>query len=130
MTLISSKLVSGDSLPEFVVKGEPGSWDEEAVKKVADRLGCELQLEPEIRRAAYERVYRNETSAFKYLASRRNDIAHGVITFEDGVRDLTLDELLALSKRVIPYLKAVVTCFSVYLHRKDYLSEVEIVDAE
>ncbi|WP_159661764.1 MAE_28990/MAE_18760 family HEPN-like nuclease [Alcanivorax xiamenensis] len=130
LTDVGVILVSGESLPEFVVKGEPGSWDDEAIKKVANRLGCGLELPPKIRRAAYERAYRNDTSAFKYLASRRNDIAHGVITFEDGVRDLTLEELHRLSERIFPYLEAVVKCFSSYLHRGDYLSEAEAVDAE
>jgi hypothetical protein len=118
---VSSTLASGNSPSAFTIKGEPGSWDDKSIKKVADRLGCELILAPEIKRAALEPAYRNETTAMKYLASRRNAIAHGATTFEDGANDLTLDELEGLSQRVLPFLQAVSQSYQTYLEAKLYL---------
>ena len=67
---IGRTLVSGDSPPPFVVKGEPGSWNDDSIKKVAERLGCALVLSPKVSKDAYERtVYRDETTALTYLAS-------------------------------------------------------------
>lgn len=123
---ISGTLASGESPSEFVVKGEPGSWDDKAIKKVADRLGCAINLSAEVRRAAYEPVYRNETTAMKYLASRRNAIAHGATTFEDGANDLTLDDLEQLSQRVLPFLQAVSESYQSYLESKLYLTPDEV----
>lgn len=126
LALVSGTLASGNSPTAFVVKGEPGSWDDEAIKKVSDRLGCALVLSPEIARAAYERVYRNETTALKYLAGRRNSIAHGGSTFEDGANDITLDELAALAHRVLPFLRAVAESYRAFLADKRFLTVEEV----
>lgn len=126
LTRVSGVLVSGEAPDAFVVKGEPGSWDDEAIKKVAERLGCALVLSDEIKRAAYERVYRDETTALKYLSRRRNDIAHGQTTFEEGAHDLTLDELSKLAGRVLPFLKAVTESYDVFLSNKSYLAAEEV----
>lgn len=127
LTKVSGTLVSGEPPDAFVVKGEPGSWDDEAIKKVAERLGCTLVLPAEVKRAAYERVYRNETTALRYLARRRNDIAHGETTFEEGAHDLTLDELSKLADRVLPFLKAVTESYEAFLSNKGYLAAEEAV---
>lgn len=125
LTRVSGALVSGESPDAFIVKGEPGSWNEEAIKRVAERLGCTLVLSREIRRAAFERVYRNETTALTYLSRRRNDIAHGETTFEEGAHDLTLDELSQLAGRVLPFLKAVTESYDAFLSNKNYLAAEE-----
>lgn len=123
---IGSVLASGDSPDAFTVKGEPGSWDDAAIKKVAARLGCPLVLPNAIRRAAFEKAYRNETTAMKYLASRRNAIAHGATTFEEGAHDHTLDEIEELANRVLPFLKAVAESYEEFLNTKGYLIPEEV----
>lgn len=121
---VSSVLASGDSPDAFRIKGEPGSWDDEAIKKVAERLGCQLVLSPAIKRAAYEPSYRNEMTAMRYLASRRNAIAHGATTFEEGAHDHTLDEIAELAGKILLYLNAVTESYQAYLDRKVYLDPV------
>jgi hypothetical protein len=123
LTQVSSALVAGNSPASFTVKGEPGSWDDKAIRKVAERLGCHLVLTPEVRRAAYEKTSRNETTALEFLAQRRNAIAHGHSTFEDGASGLTLEEIEELSERVLPYLKAVSESYKIFLESKNYLIE-------
>ena len=118
---ISNVLASGNPPAAFVVKGEPGSWDDAAIKKVAKRLDCPLTLSRAIRRAAFEPAYLNEMTAMKYLASRRNAIAHGATTFEDGARDHTLAEIAELAGRVFPFLKAVAESYELFLDTKGFL---------
>lgn len=122
---ISGILASGVAPSAFKIKGEPGSWDDEAIKKVAERLGCRLILTPAIRRAAFEKAYRNEMTAMKYLASRRNAIAHGATTFEEGAHDHTLDEIALLAERVLPFLDAVTHSYDAFLKSKAYLTPGE-----
>ncbi|WP_434617405.1 MAE_28990/MAE_18760 family HEPN-like nuclease [Azospirillum sp. B2RO_4] len=122
---VSRVLVSGNAPEEFIVKGEPGSWNDEAIKKVANRLGCQLRFSPEISRAAFERKYRDETTAMQFLADRRNAIAHGSTTFEEGARSMTLDNLEELAGRVLPFLKAVTECYKAYLDTEAYLQTEE-----
>lgn len=125
LTDISSVLVSGEAPAAFVVKGEPGSWSDRTIKSVARRLRCELNMPDDVSRAAYERKYRNEDTAMQYLAHRRNAIAHGETTFEDGARELTLDELAELADRVLPFLKAVTESYEAFLTTKSYLTASE-----
>lgn len=127
LTEVSGALASGDSPAAFKVKGEPGSWDDKAIKKIAERLGCTITLTDEIKRRAYEKVYRNDTTALTHLAIRRNAIAHGTSTFEDGANDLTLDELERLADRVLPYLRAVSESYQAFLVEKVYLHEMGAV---
>jgi hypothetical protein len=122
---ISGVLASGSAPEPFMVKGEPGSWDDAAIKKVAQRLGCPLVLATAIKRRAFERAYLNEMTAMKYLASRRNAIAHGATTFEEGARDHTLDEIAALADRILPFLKAVAESYQEFLESKSYLVSQE-----
>ena len=123
---VSSTLASGNSPNAFVVKGEPGSWSDKSIRKVAKRLGCNLNLPTRIRRAAYQKAYRNETTALEYLAKRRNAIAHGKSTFEDGANDLTLEEIEKLAKRVLPFLRAVSESYRSFLQDKAYLKKEEV----
>lgn len=122
---IGGVLASGHSPEAFMIKGEPGSWDDAGIKKVAKRLGCRLVLSGAIRRAISEPVYRDEMTAMKYLASRRNAIAHGATTFEEGARDHTLDEIAELAGRVLPFLKAVAVSYEAFLDAKIYLVRQE-----
>lgn len=122
---ISAALASGESPPAFKIKGEPGSWNDEAIKKVADRLGCTLVLTEDVRREAYERVYRDETTAMGHLAKRRNAIAHGSSTFEDGANDLTLEDLARLGERILPYLREVAESYRAFLDNKTFLAPEE-----
>lgn len=119
---ISEALASGEAPPTFNIKGEPGSWSDKAIKAVAERLGCQLVLSDDIARAAYERVYRDEMTAMGYLASRRNAIAHGEATFEEGAGEHTLDEIEKLAERIVPYLKAVTESYEAYLNAKVFLT--------
>ena len=125
LTKLSSKLVSGQNTDLFEVKGVPGSWDDKAIKKIAERLGCNLVISENIKRAACEKVFRNETSALKYLALRRNDLAHGKTTFEDGAYDLTLNDVEGLANRVLPYLKEVTESYENFLKNKSFLKNQE-----
>lgn len=123
---IGGVLASGNSPDAFNVKGEPGSWDDASIKKVAVRLGCSLVISPAVKRAAFEKAYLNEKTAMNYLASRRNAIAHGETTFEDGARDHTLDEIEKLARRILPFLKAVAESYETFLDTKCYLTPKKV----
>lgn len=119
---VSGALASGESPAEFNIKGEPGSWNDAAIKAVADRLGCQIVLSDDVARAAYEKVYRDEKTAMRYLADRRNAIAHGEATFEDGAGEHTLDDIEILASRILPYLKGVAESYVAYLESKRFLA--------
>lgn len=125
ITSLSSQLVSGDKADTFNIKSATGSWDDTDIKKIAKRLGCELVISDLIKRSAYERKYRDNKNALQYLSLRRNAIAHGSATFEEGASDLTLLEVHELSTRVLPFLEEVTKSYELYLNNKDYLKNEE-----
>lgn len=118
---VSGNLASGSNLAPFTVKGAPGSWEDKKIAKVAQRLNCQLNINANVKRAACEPIYRNDKSAFEYLAGKRNAIAHGATTFEEGASELTLEEIKLLGDRVLPYLEATLRCFESYLTAKSYI---------
>lgn len=124
----SSTLASGAIVGSFEIKGEPGSWDDEAIKKVAKRLGCSLKLPRAVQRAAYERKYLNQATALKYVASRRNALAHGESTFEDGAKDLTLDDLAEIADRILPFLREVCVAYQMFIDSEEFLKVEEAAD--
>ncbi|USU08917.1 MAE_28990/MAE_18760 family HEPN-like nuclease [Sphingomonadaceae bacterium OTU29MARTA1] len=123
LAVISGTLASGGYPDAFKIKGEPGSWNDDGIRKVADRLGCSIVLDDAIKQAALEPVYRNNMTAMKYLSSRRNAIAHGATTFEEGAHDHTLDEIAHLAGRILPYLRAVTVSYETFLATKGYLEQ-------
>ena len=115
-----------DNITPCFFKGESGSWDDSSIKKIAERLGCELVVPMDIKRKAYEKIYRDEKSVFQYLARRRNDLAHGNTTFEESASDLALNDIQELANRILPYLKEVTSSYEIFLNNKCFLkSEVE-----
>ena len=118
-----STMASGSRIEAFEVKGASGNWNDDAINEVAKRLGCRLTLSAKVRKATYARDYKDESTALAYLARRRNAIAHGESTFENGSDDLTLDELECLANRVLPFLRAVSESYEVFLENRLYLKE-------
>jgi hypothetical protein len=124
-TKISGMLAAGGNVPAFSVKGEPGSWTDKGIEKIAQRLGCKLVLSAAIKKDALSKTYKDQTNAFEFLANRRNAIAHGNVTFEEGANQMSLDELQKLADRIIPFLLAVVESYQTYVETKAYLTSTE-----
>ena len=97
-----------------------GNWDDKKIDKISDRLGCKIIVSDEVRRAA-RAPYFNEKSRMFYVKKKRNDLAHGKITFEEGGREKTLREIKDLSSVTLSYLQAVVASFGNYIENSCFL---------
>lgn len=51
----------------------------------------------------------------------RNDLAHGIKSFEEVGRDKTIDELLEIKEEVVEYLGQILENIQDYLDKKEYL---------
>lgn len=123
MKEFSVKMLARETTNPFTIKTPTGTWDDIAIKKSAKNLGCTLVISDVVRRNAYEKTYQNQKTALQYLANRRNALAHGSTTFENGSPSLTLQEIKKLSERVLPYLKEVTQSYEAYLNNKDFLKK-------
>lgn len=59
------------------------------------------------------------------VKSKRNDLAHGTLTFEDVGRDYPSAELMALTRRSIWFMSEILSNISNYLNNKDYIEAIE-----
>lgn len=55
------------------------------------------------------------------VKTNRNDLAHGIKSFEEVGRDKTIEELLEIKEEVIEYLRQILKNIKVYLDNKEYL---------
>ncbi|MHA6689545.1 MAE_28990/MAE_18760 family HEPN-like nuclease [Devosia sp. A449] len=97
-----------------------GNWDDEKIAAVAERLGCRLQVAVDVRKAARSPFF-NDKSRMYYVMKRRNDLAHGNMTFEDGGREKTLGEINEIADATLNYIDAVVLSFERYVTQKEFL---------
>jgi len=121
LTELSAQLISGDKAKNFNIKSVAGSWDDRSIKKIAARLGCQLCFTDQVKKGINEMIYRDDKNALQYLSARRNAIAHGTSTFEEGAIDMTLLEVHDLSNRVLPFLAEVTNSYKLYLDGKGYI---------
>lgn len=62
------------------------------------------------------------------IKKNRNDLAHGIRTFEEVGRDYTLGDLLLLSRRSMRYMDSILGNIVMYLDQENYLEKVAASD--
>ncbi len=55
------------------------------------------------------------------VKSKRNDLAHGIKSFEEVGRDKTIEELLKIKEEVVEYLRQILENIRDYLDNEEYL---------
>ena len=63
---------------------------------------------------------KNGTTLVK-VKTKRNELAHGKISFSDCGRDISIDELNQIQKDVIAYLEKILNNIEDYIENKSYL---------
>lgn len=89
-----------------------GNLDARKIKEIAEKYGFSYQTNP--------RKTNNGSDLLK-IKTNRNDLAHGVKSFEKVGQDYTADDLLKMQKRVIHYLKAILQNIENYISNQEYL---------
>lgn len=103
------------------LKKPSGTWTDKHIATFAQRLGVHFQLSQEMwRRIAPMPEYR-DMSPMEFVADRRNAIAHGRRSFENGANDLVLRQLRELADTTIDYLDAAGDAFQEYIDGQHYV---------
>lgn len=121
MERFSSKLLSNEPMGPQALRKPPGTWNDENIGLFAGRLGVELRIQPDLHRKMAEDDQLGEMRPLKFLAERRNDLAHGHRTFEDGCKDLLLSQIRQLADTVIEFMDLVATSFQDYIDQKKFV---------
>ena len=118
---LCNHLVAALPVAEFEIeKGGGGNWDDNAIRKVAARIGFELRVSRGVEREIKRKV-RNDLGSLALIVELRNALAHGRLSFVDCGQDDSAAELRALADRVAAYLREVIAAFDSYLQEHRYI---------
>ena len=119
---IVDEAITGAVNIAFRVRYE-GNWSDSEITRVSKRLGCSLQVSPDVVRRACDERFQDELSPMKYIRYKRNSLAHGNETFREGARQLGSSDLQRLLRTVVDYMESVSASFTSYLEGKSFLQE-------
>ncbi|KJZ30134.1 hypothetical protein TW83_16270 [Paracoccus sp. S4493] len=102
-------------------KGGGGNWDDDAIQSVAERLGLRLRVSRESY-TGIKRKFRDDLGALALIKKRRNQLAHGSLSFAECGEGLTVTELRDLVNRTVAYLQEVIAEFQNYIEAQHYLA--------
>lgn len=104
------------------IRRRGGNWSHVEIESLAASVACQLDVSPEVRRAACEEVFENDLPPLKYIRDKRNRLAHGVDSFVDGAKHIPADRLDKLRRPVIDYMNEIAAAFTTYLDNESFLA--------
>lgn len=117
----SNSLLTETTLGPQKLKKPPGTWDDKVIAKFIERANISCPIPSEMwQRIAATPEYGDNTP-LQFLANRRNAIAHGRRSFEDGASDLQLSNIRKLADTTLDYLSHVIDAFQEHLEHDKYL---------
>lgn len=116
------KLLQVDPIDSLNFKKPSGTWSDKVIVSFSKRLNVNFPLNKEIAAVVKKEERYGGRTPLEFLADRRNDIAHGVRTFEHGAQDLTLSDISELYGSSILYMEHAIAAFELFIKDKKYLS--------
>jgi autotransporter translocation and assembly factor TamB len=89
-----------------------GNVDARLIKETAEKYGFSYQTD-------FAKTKNGQNLVV--IKRNRNDLAHGIKSFEDVGRDQTIEELLEIKDEVIEYLRQILENIKTYLDNQEYL---------
>lgn len=109
------KLLAHDPIEELRFKKPSGSWDDQVIFTFSRRLSIAFPLNASIAPKIARKPKYGDQSAMNFLAERRNAIAHGRRSFEDGAKDLTIGDIKEIAEISLEYMGLAVNAFQAYI---------------
>lgn len=117
----SSLLLAQSILGPQKLKKPSGTWDDKVIAIFSERMNVTFQMTPEMwRRIAATPEYGDKTP-LQFLADRRNAIAHGRRSFEDGASDLGLADIRKLADVTLDYMSCAADAFQMHIANEAHL---------
>ena len=118
------QLLAHNPIEDLRFKKPSGSWDDKVIFRFATRLSVPFPLNGQIAPRIAPKPAYGDKSAMEFLADRRNAIAHGRRTFEDGANDLSLIQIKEISDISMEYMEFAVDAFQSYITDQKYKREI------
>jgi hypothetical protein len=117
----SSLLLSETILGPQKLKKPSGTWDDKVIALFMQRMSIATNMPPDMwQRIAASPKYGDRTP-IQFLAQRRNAIAHGRRSFEDGANDLDLEDIRELADVTLDYIGYTDESFTQHIDAEAYL---------
>ncbi len=116
------KLLAKETIEDLKFKKPSGTWSDRVIYTFSKRLNVQFNLTEDIARKIRPNGRYGDKSPLEFLADRRNAIAHGRRSFEDGAADLTLHDIQILAETTIEYMESAVTAFQTFLDDKQFIA--------
>ncbi len=120
--MFSAKLLTDGPLGPQNIRKPSGTWNDRRIDTFAKRLGVPLQIEPDLYRKMAKKDHLGEKTPVTFLADRRNDLAHGLRSFEEGAKELTLANIREIADVTLEYMEVVVNAFQAYIDQKLFVA--------
>lgn len=118
------KLLTREPIQDLTFKKPSGTWSDKVIYTFSQRLKVEFRLVPEVARKMAKNSKYGDKTPLEFLADRRNAIAHGRRSFEDGARDLSLQDIQDLADITIEYMELAVDAFQGFVDNKHFAAAV------
>lgn len=117
-------LLKDQQLGPQKLKKPSGTWDDKVLATFLRRMNITFSMPPAMwARIAASPAYGDKTP-LQFLALRRNAVAHGRRTFEEGASDLGLGAIRSLADVTLDYLGYAVEAFEQHVESDAYLVTV------
>lgn len=117
----SASLLSDVMLGPQNLKKPSGTWDDKGIATFAKRMNVTFNMPPQMwQRIAASPAY-GEKTPMQFLAERRNAIAHGRRSFEDGASDLRLADIRILADIILDYMGHAADAFQNHVDTEAHL---------
>lgn len=117
------KLLAKETIRDLKFKKPSGTWSDKVIYTFSKRLNVQFILTGDIARKLRPNARYGDKSPMEFLAKRRNDIAHGRRSFENGATDLTLQDIQDLAEITIDYMELAVVAFQNFLNDRKFIAE-------
>lgn len=104
------QLVNASPLKELKIEKSGGSWNDDQIEGLADRLGLGLQVSQPAYQGVKHKI-KDDKGALGLIALLRNKLAHGSLSFAECGDGVLVAELRDLKNRASLYLGEVVDAF-------------------
>lgn len=116
------KLLQKEPIDVLRFKKPSGSWSDKQIYKLSQRLNVQFRLTGDIARNIQESAKYGGMSPLEFLADRRNAIAHGRRSFENGAEDMSLQDIQELASITLGYMEAAIKAFQKYVDDRSYMA--------
>ena len=114
------ELLESSGWSKLSIQKTDGNWDDKRIIDFFQKLAIEIDY-PKGFKTELRRPYFDDLTMMQYIRKRRNDLAHGFITFESGADNKTYSDIDRIANITIQFMELVVGACNKFVSNKNFL---------